>query len=308
MIKIIIKKFIADYENVKNPQVRVRYGVLGGALGIILNSFLFLIKLIAGLSCNSLAMITDAFNNLSDMGSSAVSVFGTKLSGRKADLDHPYGHGRGEYISALVVALIIVMVSFELFKSAFAKVLNPEPVSLGPVAVVLLILSLLVKFWMWRYNRYMGKAIDSGILLAAAKDSIGDFVATSVILISAFVGQFVDFPIDGIMGIVVSCLIFWSGYQIAKDTIDRLLGRNPEREVKEQIEKAVLENDVVLGMHDLMVHDYGPGRIIASVHAEVPKNLSLTECHDIIDSIEKRILNELNIDIVIHMDPVDPEM
>ena len=304
MIKFIIKKFIPDFENVKNPQIRVRYGVLGGVLGIILNSFLFLIKLIAGLTSNSLAMISDAFNNLSDMGSSAVSVFGTKLSGRKADLDHPYGHGRGEYISALIVAILIMMVSLEIFKSAITKIINPEPVSINLLAVILLIASLLVKLWMWHYNRYMGKAINSGILIAAAKDSIGDVVATSVVLVSAVIDGFVDFPVDGIMGIVVSCLIFYSGYQIAKDTIDRLLGRNPEREIRDHIEKAVLENDIVQGMHDLMVHDYGPGRIIASVHAEVSKDLSLVECHDVIDKIEKRILKEFNIDIVIHMDPI----
>ncbi len=304
MIRFLIRKRILDYEDVRNPEVRKRYGVLGGSLGLLCNALLFLIKLFSGITTNSLAVISDAFNNLSDMGASAVSVIGAKLSSRKADTGHPYGHGRGEYISALMVAFLIILVGVELLKNSIAEIISPKPVVMNSLSLILLLISILIKLWMWSYNRYMGKAIDSGVLLATAKDSINDVIATSTVVLSAALSPFLEFPVDGVISTAVSLLVLWSGFSVAKDTIDTLLGRNPEENLREQIEAMVLESDMVIGMHDLMVHDYGPGRIIASVHAEVPASLSLIDCHEVIDKIEKRILEELNVDIVIHMDPI----
>lgn len=304
MIRFLVKKRIPDYQNTRNPYVRERYGVLGGALGILCNALLFSVKLLTGILTGSIAILSDAFNNLSDMGASLVSVLGAKISGLRADEDHPYGHGRAEYISALVVAFLILFVGQELFLTSFRKILNPVTVTVSPVAVLLLVLSILVKVWMWSYNRYLGKAIDSEVLLAASRDSINDCLATAAVLSSAMLSPFAPFPLDGIMGLLVSCLILWSGGKVAWDTIHQLLGHRPTEELEEKITRAVLENNRILGMHGLMVHDYGPGRIIASVHAEVPETLSLVECHSLIDGIEKAILKELNVDIVIHMDPV----
>lgn len=304
MIRVLIKKLIPDYEKIHNPEVREKYGVLGGVLGILCNAVLFLLKLFIGFAISSIAVISDAFNNLSDMGSSVVTVVGAKFSGRRPDSGHPYGHGRAEYISSLIVSFLIILFGLELLKNSGEKILHPEETTVGPLAVGLLLISVPVKIWMWSYNRCMGKMIDSSILMAAAKDSLNDVIATGAVILSAVLSPFVSFPLDGIMGAAVSCLILWTGYGIARDTIDRLLGRQPEEQLRSRIEEMVLESDIVLGMHDLMVHDYGPGRTIASVHAEVPDNLTLVEVHGVIDGIEHRILAELQVDIVIHMDPV----
>ncbi|MBO5364167.1 MAG: cation transporter [Clostridia bacterium] len=304
MIRFLVKRWIPDFQNTGNPQVRERYGVLGGTLGIFCNTVLFVLKLIAGIFTGSIAVLSDAFNNLSDMGASVVSVLGAKMGGRNADEDHPYGHGRAEYIAALIVAFLILFVGQELFLNAIRKMVNPSPVSVSPLALALLAVSLLGKLWMWRYNRYLGRAIGSEVLLAAARDSLNDILATGAVLASALLSPIAPFPLDGIMGLLVSCLILWSGYKIAKDTIHQLLGHRPTEELEAEILRRVTECDKVLGIHDLMVHDYGPGRIIASVHAEVPSSLNLVECHSLIDAIEKKILAELNVDIVIHMDPV----
>ncbi len=307
MIRFLVKKSIPDYNNTQDSHVRQRYGVLGGVLGILCNALLFSMKLLSGILSGSIAVLSDAFNNLSDMGASLVSLLGAKISGLHADEDHPYGHGRAEYISALIVAMLIIFVGQELFISSVRKILNPVEVTVSILSVILLIVSILIKFWMWSYNRYLGKAIRSEVLLAAAKDSINDCIATGAVLLSSLLSTISPFPLDGVMGLFVSCLIFWSGLKVARDTIHQLLGHRPTRELEEKITHAVLDNDVVTGMHGLMVHDYGPGRIIASVHAEVPDTMSLVECHALIDGIEKKILKELNVDIVIHMDPTKGE-
>ncbi len=304
MIRFLVKSRIHNYQNTQDPYVREQYGVLGGVLGIICNLLLFAVKVLTGLITGSIAILSDGFNNLSDMGASVVSILGAKMSSLRADEDHPYGHGRAEYISALVVAFLILFVGQELFLTAIRKILNPVPVSTSLSVMLLLVLSILGKLWMWHYNRYLGKAIGSEVLLAAAKDSINDCIATAAVLLSSLLVPFVSFPLDGIMGLLVSCLILWSGFQVARDTIHQLLGHRPTEELEEKITRAVLEHQNILGMHGLMVHDYGPGRIIASVHAEVPETLSLVDCHSMIDRIEKSILKELNVDIVIHMDPI----
>lgn len=304
MIKALVGWFIPNHTDTKDKVVRQKHIELAGVTGIICNALLFIVKLVVGTVMGSIAVISDGFNNLSDMGSSLISVFGARISGRNPDTDHPYGHGRAEYISALIIAFLIIMVGVELLKSSFSKLFTPQSITINATVLCLLVLSVLVKLWMWSYNRYLGKKIDSDVLLATSKDSVNDVMATTVIIISAVLGQFVRFPLDGIMGILVSALIFYTGFDVARITIDKLLGQHPEESVRCKIEEALLENPCILGMHSLMVHDYGAGRKIASVHAEVPQNMSLVEAHDIIDLIERRILEEVNVDIVIHIDPV----
>lgn len=305
MIKFLIKMFIPDYAFPDKPEVRVRYGMLGGALGIICNIILFAVKLFAGFMTNSIAVISDAFNNLSDTGASVISLASSKLSGMSADEGHPYGHGRAEYIASLLVAILIIIFGMELFGSSVGKIISGDKAVLNPTALILLLFSVAVKLWMWSSNTFMGKKINSTVLLAAARDSLNDVAATSAVIVSAIIAPFVSLPIDGITGAAVSVLILWTGYGIARDTIDRLLGQCPDEGLAEKIKNMVLDNDTVLGVHDLMVHDYGPGRIIASIHAEVPSELSLKEVHDVIDAAERRIGRELNVEIVIHMDPIE---
>ncbi len=304
MIKPIIRRFIPDYQNVSEPAVREKYGVLGGALGIACNIFLFAVKITVGLTINSIAVISDAFNNLSDFGSALVSVIGARLSGKRADEGHPYGHGRAEYISAFLIGVLIVVFGIELLKSSVAEILSPAGIGYSPIAMVIFSVSIPVKLWMWHYNRFMGKRIKSQILLAAAKDSLNDLIATCGVILSAVLSPIIKFSLDGIAGLCISLMILWTGIGIARNTIDRLLGAAPPSELIQSIEKKLMDEKKILGTHDLMVHDYGPGRTIASVHAEVPDNLSIIDVHNVIDAIENDILRELGVDIVIHMDPV----
>ena len=304
MINILIDKFIQNSDDISNPNVRKRYGVLGGILGIICNLFLFFLKIIVGTIINSIAVISDAFNNLSDLGSSLVTIIGAKLGGKRADMEHPYGHGRAEYISALIISFLIIFFGIELLRNSAQKIFEAEEVSMSIVSIIILIISVPVKLWMWHYNTVMGKKIDSAILLAAARDSLNDTIATSAVIISAVIAPFVSFPIDGIAGVCISVLIVKTGFDIAKETADSLLGAAPDERLASKIEEYLIAEDKIIGMHGLMIHDYGPGCKIASVHAEVPANLSLVEVHEAIDEIEHKILNELNVDIVIHTDPI----
>lgn len=304
LIQLIVKRFIRNSEDTANPEVRKKYGMLGGVMGIICNLILFAIKLSVGIVTNSIAVISDAFNNLSDLGSSLVAITGSFFGSKSADEEHPYGHGRAEYISALIIAFLIMVFGLELLESSVRGIIAPEEVALNPVSAVLLALSVLLKLWMWRSGRYLGRRINSSILLATAKDSFNDCIATVAVIASAFLAPYVKFPIDAAAGIVVSGMILRSGISVAKDTIGRLLGRAPSEELIGEIEKMVLSGDNILGMHSLLVHDYGPDRTIASVHAEVPDNLSLIEVHNTVDKIEHNIMEELGVDIVIHMDPV----
>lgn len=304
MIKPIIRRFIPDYQNVSEAAVREKYGVLGGALGIACNIFLFAVKIAVGLTMGSIAVISDAFNNLSDFGSALVSVIGARLSGKRADEGHPYGHGRAEYISAFLIGVLIVVFGIELLKSSVSEILSPAGIGYSPVAMVIFSVSIPVKLWMWHYNRFMGKSIKSQILLAAARDSLNDLIATGGVILSAVLSPIIKFSLDGIAGLCISLMILWTGIGIARNTIDRLLGAAPSSELIQSIEKKLMDEKKILGTHDLMVHDYGPGRTIASVHAEVPDNLSIVDVHNVIDGIENDILQELGVDIVIHMDPV----
>lgn len=304
MIRILIKIFVKDYKNTENKTVREAYGVLSGVVGIICNLFLFGVKLTIGLFMNSIAITSDAFNNLSDTGSSLITILGAKLSNRVPDEEHPFGHGRFEYISSLLIAFIIMLVGFELLKSSFDKILNPEKVEFNWILILILSLSILIKIWMYFYNRYIGKAIGSKVNQAAAYDSLNDVVATSAIILTTIVGKFIDFPIDGIAGLVVSFIIMLTGYGVAKDTVNVLLGMSPSSEIVDKIHDRILECDFIEGVHDLKVHDYGPGRIIASVHVEMSDTISIVKAHNEIDKVEKRIHKELGIDIVIHVDPM----
>ncbi len=303
MIKLLLKIFVD--KNTQESEKRVKYSVFAGILGIICNLVLFSVKIGVGTAMSSIAIVSDAFNNLSDTGSSAVSIIGTKLSAKKPDKEHPFGHGRLEYISSLIVAFIIMLVGFELFKSSASKIFNPEAVILNPVLLGILCISIPVKLWMYSYNKYIGTITSSGVVMATAKDSINDVIATSAVIVSAVIGRLIDFPpLDGIVGTVVSVIIFYSGLRICLDTIDILLGLPPEKEMIEAIRSRVLAADGVVGVHDLIVHDYGPGRVLASVHAEVPDDCNVVEIHEIIDLLEQKIYNELGVHIVVHMDPI----
>jgi len=304
LIQIVIRKFIKNYENVNDKQVRESYGVLAGVLGIICNMSLFILKLTIGLSINSIAVITDAFNNFTDLGSSLISIVGAKLSNRPPDPEHPYGHGRFEYVGSLIISFIIFTVGLELLKSSFDKIINPEEVLLNPVSIIILIFSVIIKLWMFSYNNYIGKAINSSINKAAAYDSLSDAAGTSAVIVATIIGKYINFSIDGIAGVAISLLILYTGFTIAKDTINLILGSSPDPELVDAINKLVFNGKYIIGAHDLNIHDYGPGKVVASIHAEVPDNVNFVEVHSVIDELEKRIADELGVNIVIHTDPI----
>lgn len=305
MIKLLVKTFIPNYSNIEDNTVRERYGILGGVLGIAGNMFLFALKLIIGALSGSIAIISDSFNNLSDCGASLVSLFGAKLSNRRPDREHPFGHGRYEYIAALIVSFITMILGIELMRSSVGKIFSPAAPDLSAAMIIILLLSVLVKVWMYSYNTYLGRAVGSSVLLATAKDSISDVISTGAVILTAVIGKFIDFPpLDGIVGTVVSLLIIKTGYGVAADTIGLLLGSPPSPETVRAIKETVLSGEGIAGVHDLIIHDYGPGRAMGSVHAEVPDNYDIVRIHEIIDELENRIYNDTGIHMVIHMDPV----
>ena len=304
MTKYIIKKFISNSEDINNPEVRKNYGIVSGFVGIFCNVILFISKIIAGILTSSVSITADAFNNLSDAGSSIVTIIGFKLADKPADADHPFGHGRIEYISGFIVSIVILIVGLELIKSSIVKIINPEPIDFNIVSLAIMVISILIKLWMSVYNRYVGKKIDSSTIQAVAADSLNDVVATSAVVIGIVINYFTSLNIDGIMGCVVAIFIIKAGLETAKDTIDPLLGQAPEQSFVDAIESEVLKYDIVIGIHDLTVHNYGPGRTIVSLHAEVPCNVGILEIHDTIDNIEKHINQKFNCESVIHMDPI----
>lgn len=310
MISILAKRFIKDYENIKSPHVRHNYGMLCGILGIALNILLFIGKFIAGTISHSIAITADALNNLSDAGSSFITLAGFKLASQKPDPDHPYGHGRMEYLSGLFVSLLIILMAVELIKSSFAKIITPQETTVSPLVMGILIASILVKFYMSVYNKHIGQKIDSSALLATAADSRGDMISTLVVLISSCISYFFGVQIDGYCGLLVGLFILYSGFTAAKDTVDPLLGKAPDKEYVDKIEEIVTSHDMILGIHDMMIHDYGPGRVVVSLHAEVPSDGDILEMHDLIDHIEHDLSEMCNCEAVIHMDPIsvnDPE-
>ena len=305
MIKLLSSIFIKDRDNTGDPAVRTAYGTLCSIFGIFLNLLLFAGKLACGLISGSIAITADSFNNLADAGSSIVTLFGFRLANMKPDPEHPFGHGRFEYISGLVVSFAILLMGFELAKSSVSAISHPEPVEFSVLSLIILAVSVAVKLYMAFYNRAIGKKISSAAMDATAKDSLSDAVSTGVILVIAIVTPYIPFAIDGWAGLVVSALILWAGINSVKDTISPLLGQSPDKEFVSDIEKIVMSYPNVSGIHDLVVHDYGPGRLMISLHAEVPVSMNINVAHDMIDNIEVHLTKELNCHAVIHMDPVD---
>lgn len=304
MVSVLAGLFIKNKEDVKNPQVRQKYGMLCGVVGILLNVLLFTGKFLAGTISKSISITADAFNNLSDAGSSVITLIGFRMSGAEPDVDHPFGHGRIEYVSGLIVSGAILIMAFELIKSSVEKIIHPEPVEFSMVAVGILIVSICVKLYMAYYNHSIGKKIESTAMGATATDSLSDSCATTVVLIATIVGKLTGLQIDGYCGVLVGIFIFYAGISAARDTLNPLLGQPPEEAFVEQIEELVLKHSEVSGIHDLVVHDYGPGRMMISLHAEVPADGDILKLHDVIDNIEHELRNQLKCEAVIHMDPV----
>ncbi len=304
MISLLARLFIREDDDISSLRVRQAYGILCGSVGIALNLFLFTGKFFAGVLSNSIAVTADAFNNLSDAGSSLITLIGFKMAGQEADSDHPFGHGRIEYLSGLLVSIAILIMAFELVRSSIDKILHPQPVVFNPVTVIILLISICVKLYMSFYNKSIGKKLDSAAMHATSMDSLSDSMATTVVLIAAIVGELTGLAIDGYCGVLVALFIFYAGYSAAKETISPLLGQPPRPEFVQQVESIVMSYEHVLGIHDMIVHDYGPGRVMLSLHAEVPADGDMLTLHDMIDNIEHRLQNELRCEAVIHMDPI----
>lgn len=304
MTKLLLQFFVKNNENTENPVVRASVGKLAGATGIVCNCILFLGKLIAGLMAGSVAIIADAVNNLSDASSSVVTLLGFRLAQQPADADHPYGHARYEYLSGLVVAVLILVIGVELVKSSVGKIIHPEPIVFSAITVTILVASIVIKLWMAMFFGALGKKIKSTTLAATSVDSRNDVISTASVLLGCLVGYFFHINIDGIVGLLVALFILYSGINIVKDTISPLLGQQADAELVEKIHALVLSHEKVLGVHDLLVHDYGPGKCFASLHAELSAEEDAIACHEIIDHIENEVRKELHVDLVIHYDPV----
>ncbi len=304
MTNFIIKRFVRDYENTKSPSVRASYGKLAGIVGIVCNLLLFIAKIVIGTISASVSITADAVNNLSDASSSIISLIGFKLSDKPADAEHPYGHGRYEYIAALTISAFIILIGFELFKSSTQKILNPEGVSFGISALIVLVLSIALKLWMTVFNVKTGKKINSNTLIATGADCRNDCLTTFAILIASVVSHFTKLELDGFVGMVVAIYILISGVKLIRETLDPLLGSPPSPEYVKHISDKILSYDGVIGMHDLMVHDYGPCRKFASVHVEMAAEADAIESHDIIDNIEQDFLKDERLNLIIHYDPI----
>ena len=305
MTDFLVNKFVKDSANIESTEVRTRYGMLASVVGIFCNVLLFSVKLAIGLILSSLAVTADAFNNLSDAASSIISFIGVKMAGKPADAEHPFGHGRIEYIAALIVSFLVIEVGFTFFKSSISKIMHPEEITFDLVPFIILILSILVKLWMAFFNNKLGKRIDSKVMLATAADSLGDVITTSATVISIIICHFTSINVDAIAGLIVSGIVIWSGVSIAKDTLEPLIGQRVPSELYQKITDMVESYDGIVGTHDLIVHNYGPNRSMATIHAEVPNDVSIEVSHEIIDRIERDVKKDLNILLVIHMDPVE---
>lgn len=310
MTDLLIRLFVKNNADIKSARVRNSYGNLGSGVGICGNILLSAVKIITGLVTGSLSITADGFNNLSDLGSSLVTLLGFKLAGKPADRDHPFGHGRMEYISAFVVAFSILLVGFELLKNSVSAIIEGTAApTFTNTAMAVLAISIAVKLWMFAFNRKIGKTIGSSALTATAKDSLNDCVATSAILISAVVTRFISLPfnLDAFMALGVAVFIIWSGFGTAKDTLNQILGGPPDPQLIKDISDTVLSFDEFCGIHDLIVHNYGPGRQFASVHVEVPQHCDVVACHEKIDLCEKLVCEKTGVNLVIHMDPIDTD-
>ena len=305
MISFLAKLLIHDHKNYTSIAVRLKYGVLCGAVGILFNIVLFAGKLIAGTITKSIGITADAFNNLSDAGSSVITLVGFRLSDAKADKEHPFGHGRFEYIAGLIVSMAILLMGFELAKTSVEKIIHPEDVTFSFLALGVLITSIITKLYMFFYNRGIGKKIDSAAMRATALDSFSDVAATSTVLLSTLIGKWTGWRIDGYAGLAVALFILYTGVRAAKETVSPLLGQPPAQEFVDKIEQIVISQDGIVGVHDLVVHDYGPGRRMISLHAEVPADGNMILLHDTVDNLEKLLRKECGCEAVIHMDPIE---
>ena len=303
MTNLLIKLFIKD-KNTENPETRAKYGILSSVTGIIVNILLSAVKLIIGIFANSISIISDALNNVTDAGSSIVTMIGFKVSQKKIDKDHPWGHGRMEYITAFIVDILIVLVGVELFKSSFDKIINPTLPDISTVTIVILVIAVLTKLWLFLFYNKIAKTIDSAAIKGNAYDSISDSISTFVVLLSAIVAKIFGISIDGYASILVAIFILFTGFKALKETIDLLLGMKPDTEFVEKLEEFTKKYEMISGIHDIMVHDYGPGRKIVSFHAEVPANCDICKAHDVIDQMEQDIYDEFNCITTIHMDPI----
>ena len=289
MTSLFIRLFIKNGENLQEPETRFRYGKLAGATGLSANLLLFLMKILSGLLAGSMAVIADAFNNLSDAGSSVVTLVGFKLSSRPADSQHPFGHGRMEYLSTLAVAALIMAAGFELCTSSFEKILHPTQTAISWITLVILAISIAVKLWMACFYRRIGRMIESDTLKASAADSRNDVVCTSVVFLSALFSLFSDWQIDGYVGLAVALFVLWSGFSLIREAVSPLLGQAPDPQMVQEIRERVLAHEGVVGMHDLIIHNYGPGRMVISLHAEVPCEEDMMRSHDRIDCVEREL-------------------
>lgn len=305
MTNLLVKLFVKDSENVTNQKVREKYGVLSSFVGIFCNICLFVIKFILGIVSNSIAITSDAFNNLSDCVSCIITFFGYRLASKPADKNHPFGHGRMEYIISIFISFLIFLVGVELLGNSWDKILHPQEINFSIVVLVIMICTVLVKVWMYLFNTKLGKKIDNMAMIATAKDSLNDVIATSVAILSLILSQYFSTLLDGIMGLFVSCFILYSGYGIVKDTIDELLGKPADKEVVDELRKLIMSHDKIVGIHDLIIHNYGPGNSIGSCHVEVDSHEDFVEIHDLVDKIEKEVQDNLHIMMTLHMDPVD---
>ena len=305
MTELLVRLFIKDRENVSDIRVREKYGMLSSGVGIACNLLLFGVKYLIGTLSGSISVISDAFNNLSDGASCIVTMIGYRVAAKPADKGHPFGHGRMEYLTSLIIAAVIFLMGFELLKSSADRLFQPAEVTFGIAMVISLIASILLKLWMSAFNTKLGKRVDSPVMLATAQDSRNDVIATTAALIGLTASLFTSFPVDGIMGIAVSVFIIRAGFGIVKDTVDDLLGKPVDRELVRKIKDIVTADDRILGVHDLVVHNYGPGKMIASCHAEANSEEKFEEIHELVDSIERDIGDRLGIMMTIHMDPVD---
>lgn len=304
MTQLLLKLFVKNYKNTENERVRIRLGILSGTVGILLNIILSVFKMIFGALTKSISIVADGANNIFDAISSIINLVGFKISGKPADDEHPFGHGRVEYISALTLAFFILIMGFELIKSSVDKFTNPETVIFSVPALIVLILSILAKIWLALFNRKIGKMMNSVAVDAVVTDSIGDIAATTCSLIALVASKYTDLPIDAVMGIIVALVIIYAGINIIRGTMGPLLGEPPDKDLVKQLEELVMSYDGIVGIHDLVLHSYGHGKIFGSIHAEVPAEIDIMHSHDTVDIIERQVKKKLGIEISIHMDPI----
>lgn len=305
--KLLIKKFIKNSENIDDENVRGKYGFLAGIVGILFNLLLFAVKLTVGLVVNSIAATADAFNNLSDAASSVITIVSFNIASRPADEEHPFGHGRIEYIAAMMVSFMVMLVGFQFTKSSIERIIHPVAIHFQAVPFILIFLSIIVKLWLSKFNKYIGNAIDSDTLKASSLDALSDVITSICILISFLAAKFTSFPLDGYMGIFVALFILYSGFSLVKETLSPILGEAPDPKLVNGLATDILKYDYITGVHDLIVHNYGPGRCMASLHAEVPSDISIVKIHEVIDKAERELSKRYKVFLVIHMDPINTD-